>query len=72
MEPFADRLEADPEDWIFDVLSVELLRSDNLPRRSRVIVSRAEYPNWVIASETAALIVAAVHRSTPIRVDPVY
>jgi hypothetical protein len=64
----------DPENWVFDVTLARrgAFRSSAAKHRSRVIISRSEYPNWVVASEVAAQLAAAVHRSSPVRVDPVY
>lgn len=65
----------DPENWTFDVATSphdDVKAGRLVAKLSRVTVSRAEFPDWRRASETAACIAVAVHGGMPTSVTPIY
>lgn len=66
----------DPENYVFDVTTADhddVKGGGDYPTtRSRVVVSRKEYPTYGLASDVAACIAAATHRAMPIKITPRY
>jgi hypothetical protein len=67
----------DPENYEFDITTVhhDDLKDNGLAARairSRVVVSRKEFPTYGLAAETAACLAAAVHGGMPTQILPRY
>lgn len=59
------------EYWEFDVFTADhdtVKHGVIYQRRSRVLISSAEYPSWVDAYEVAACLAVAVHGGMPTEV----
>lgn len=65
-------MDDDPENWSFDVstaLHDDMNQGGNYKTvRSRVTVSRQEFPKWTTAYEVAANLAVAVHGGMPTQV----
>lgn len=65
----------DPENWTFDVITAD---HDDVKRgiidshRSRVIVSRLEYPDWRVAAQCAAGMAVSRWGGMPTNIFNVY
>lgn len=60
-----------PMDWAFDVETSDhdAVKDGVLSqRRSRVVISSTEYPDWRVAYDVAACLAVAVHGGMPTRV----
>ena len=68
----AGREPKDPENWSFDVTTAlhDDMKAGGAYRtvRSRVTVSRQEFPSWPTASEVAGCMAVAVHGGMPIEI----
>lgn len=66
----------DPENWSFDVTTA--LHDDMKGGgpyktvRSRVTVSRQEFPSWVTAAQVAGCMACAIHGGMPTEILPRY
>lgn len=65
-------METDPADWSFDVITAlhDDMKGGGDYRRvySRVVVSRAAFPSWTLAAETAGCMAVAVHGGMPLAI----
>lgn len=66
----------DPENYEFDITTAD---HDDMKGggpyktiRSRVVVSRKEFPTYGIAAETAACLAVAIHGGMPTKIQPRY
>ncbi len=64
------------DDWSFDIITAH---HDDMKgggpyrrRRSRVTVSRREFPSWCMAAEVAACMAVAIHGGMPTDILPRY
>jgi hypothetical protein len=66
----------DPENWSFDVttaLQDDMKGGGNSKTvRSRIVLSRAAYPQYGLASDTAAALAVAIHGGMATQILPRY